>query len=78
MHKPLNFFNIPAALFAAVGLILFGRFVVLPERWRRRTYPVTHSRSRLLARLGANAHAGVAADLLNQPYPNGSFAEFAM
>ena len=26
MHKPLRFFNIPAALFAAVGLILFGRF----------------------------------------------------
>ncbi|MEC7427663.1 MAG: glycosyltransferase family 2 protein [Actinomycetota bacterium] len=26
MHKPLRFFNIPAAAFAAVGLILFGRF----------------------------------------------------
>ncbi len=26
MHKPLRFFNIPAAVFAAVGLILFGRF----------------------------------------------------
>ena len=26
MHKPLRFFNIPASAFAAVGLILFGRF----------------------------------------------------
>ena len=26
MHKPLRFFNIPAAVFAAAGLILFGRF----------------------------------------------------
>ena len=26
MHKPLRFFNIPAAIFAAAGLILFGRF----------------------------------------------------
>ncbi|MGB1734732.1 MAG: glycosyltransferase family 2 protein, partial [Acidimicrobiales bacterium] len=26
MHKPLRFFTIPAAAFAAVGLILFGRF----------------------------------------------------